>query len=418
MLMAIAMLSASVWGVGGGFFGGPTPGNGLLGVATVAIADDEPDEPEEPEEPDPCANGHSFSEYTYNDDATCTEAGTKTAWCDACDEEITIPDPDHPATGHNFGDYVLDPGSTCEHGTMTAVCGNCKAKHTIPATHVFSSPWGRSSSATCTESGTMSRSCANCSYEEKKENPYAPPLGHKLEEKFTAATPTAIGATQQVCTRCPEVISSDYFMMDGTFPTSYASGAGINDTAPCAPPVHIAVDDKTYTIILQDPLRTLVTGDSDVLGLEVTLVEEPADFDGFADGAPDSGDTSQVESMSTFNIVPTVNGVKKSGKLNKKVRMLYLLNNGEDRKEMETVLISKGVDTQFAENLDTIGDDKYLVTWTDHFSTYAFIDRLTDADKVPENSFPVFPVVISSSVLIAACVAGAFIYIKKKKNTT
>lgn len=346
-----------------------------------------------------------------------------TATCsnDKCYETDTKDDPAHPAKGHKFSDYKLDPGSTCEHGTMTAVCETCRdATHTITASHVLASPWGSSSPATCTESGTMSRSCANCSYKEEKEDPYAPPLGHKLEEKFAAATPTTIGATQQVCTRCLEVISSDYFMMDGTFPTLYADARGVNASAPAAMS-SVQDGDKTYTIILQDPLYTLVEeGSLDELGLEVSLNKEHSDFDGFADGAPDSGDTSQVESMSTFNIVPTVNGVKKSGKLNKKVRMLYLLNNGEDQKEMETVLLKKGVDTHFAEDLDTIGDDSYLVTWTDHFSTYAFIDRLTDADRAPENenSFPVVPAVISSSVLIAACVAGAFIYIKKKKNTT
>lgn len=419
--MAIAMLSASVWGVGGGFFGGPTPGNGLLGVATVAKAYEEPDEPEEPEEPDPCANGHSFGEYVYDDDATCTHGGTKVATCLNCEEESRISDPDHPATGHNFVDYVLDPGSTCEHGTMTAVCETCEeATHTIPAEHIFQHPFSYENpniTATCTSPGQVVYACANCSYTETKVDPYAPALGHDTESQMVPATATSIGAKRSICKRCAEVLSADYFMLDNTFPTKDPDGNLLNDTAPSAVAT-VDVDDKTYTIILQDPLRTLVTGDSDVLGLEVALVEEPADFDGFADGAPDSGDTSQVESMSTFNIVPTVNGVKKSGKLNKKVRMLYLLNNDEDQKEMETVLLKKGVDTHFAEDLDTIGDDNYLVTWTDHFSTYAFIDRLTDADRAPENenSFPVVPVVVASSVLVAACVAGAFIYIRKKKK--
>ena len=36
--------------------------------------------------------GHSFTEYISNDDATCTQDGTKTAHCDRCDQTDTVID--------------------------------------------------------------------------------------------------------------------------------------------------------------------------------------------------------------------------------------------------------------------------------------------------------------------------------------
>ena len=48
------------------------------------------------------ATGHSFTNYTYNNDATCVKNGTKTASCDnGCGTTDTKDDPEHPA-GHNF----------------------------------------------------------------------------------------------------------------------------------------------------------------------------------------------------------------------------------------------------------------------------------------------------------------------------
>lgn len=54
-------------------------------------------------------NAHSFTNYVYDGNATCTENGTKTATCVLCNNATdTIADPSHPATGHN---YDADPNS-------------------------------------------------------------------------------------------------------------------------------------------------------------------------------------------------------------------------------------------------------------------------------------------------------------------
>ncbi len=62
------------------------------------------------------ALGHEYTNYTYNNDATCMVAGTKTAYCDhGCGESNTLPDSEHPATGHSY-----DSNGKCTNAGCTA----------------------------------------------------------------------------------------------------------------------------------------------------------------------------------------------------------------------------------------------------------------------------------------------------------
>ena len=62
------------------------------------------------------ALGHSFTNYVSNNNATCTEDGTKTAKCDRCDVTDTITDVGS-AKGHNYADATCTAPKTCK------VCG-------------------------------------------------------------------------------------------------------------------------------------------------------------------------------------------------------------------------------------------------------------------------------------------------------
>lgn len=79
------------------------------------------------------ATEHKFTDYISNNDATCTEDGTKTAVCNnGCGETNTITD-EGSATGHIFTNYISNDDATCtENGTKTAVCDNgCGETDTI-----------------------------------------------------------------------------------------------------------------------------------------------------------------------------------------------------------------------------------------------------------------------------------------------
>ena len=65
--------------------------------------------------------GHSFSNYAFNNDATCEENGTETGTCsrEGCGE-INTREKANTALGHNFKNYVYNNDATCEeNGTET-----------------------------------------------------------------------------------------------------------------------------------------------------------------------------------------------------------------------------------------------------------------------------------------------------------
>lgn len=74
---------------------------------------------------------HSFTNYVYNNDATCTADGTETAKCDSCNERDTRIK-ENTKLQHSFTDYQSNNDWTCtQDGTKTAKCDHCNERDTI-----------------------------------------------------------------------------------------------------------------------------------------------------------------------------------------------------------------------------------------------------------------------------------------------
>ena len=74
---------------------------------------------------------HSFINYVSNGDATCTADGTETAKCETCEKTDTREDTDSKLA-HSFTDYIPNGDATEEaDGTKTAKCDNCDATDTV-----------------------------------------------------------------------------------------------------------------------------------------------------------------------------------------------------------------------------------------------------------------------------------------------
>ena len=111
--------------------------------------------------------GHLFSEYVSDNNATCTEDGTKTAHCDrnGCGQTETVADEDS-ALGHLFTEYISNDDATCtEDGTKTAHCDRdgCVQVETVTDEdsalgHLFTE-YISNGDATCTEDGTKTAHC-------------------------------------------------------------------------------------------------------------------------------------------------------------------------------------------------------------------------------------------------------------------
>ena len=108
--------------------------------------------------------GHSFTDYTYNNDKTCTTHGTKTATCDnGCGETNTINDENNLATGHVDGEWttVADPTCTAEGKQVKkcTVCGETTKEGVIPTVSHTESDWIIDTPAGCLTNGAKHTEC-------------------------------------------------------------------------------------------------------------------------------------------------------------------------------------------------------------------------------------------------------------------
>ncbi len=113
--------------------------------------------------------GHSFGDYVLDNNASCTQDGTKTAVCDRCSEKDVVVITG-TKLGHSFGDYILDNNASCtQDGTKTAVCDRCSEKDVVLITgtkleHKYTRRRTTSTyiseEATCTKKAKYYFSCA------------------------------------------------------------------------------------------------------------------------------------------------------------------------------------------------------------------------------------------------------------------
>ncbi len=118
------------------------------------------------------ANGHTESDWIIDEEATCTEGGSKHKECTVCHEILKTEDID--PLGHSFTNYVSNNDATStEDGTKTAVCDRdgCNETDTITDEgsmlgHEYSTPvWNWNGY----ESATATFTCTNCEENTHKE---------------------------------------------------------------------------------------------------------------------------------------------------------------------------------------------------------------------------------------------------------
>ena len=153
--------------------------------------------------------GHSYGQYVYNNDATCSADGTATATCSRCQamDTITITG---SATGlHDWGEYEVTTEPTCiTVGVKTRYCKNCGKKSTlgIPLIeHNYVEEVQKES--TCAEAGILKKTCSMCG--DEKYEAIAKKKHTIVVDKAVAATTTSTGLTEgSHCSVCSTVINA------------------------------------------------------------------------------------------------------------------------------------------------------------------------------------------------------------------
>ena len=146
---------------------------------------------------------HSYGEWTITKEPTCTETGTRSATCTACGDTVeeSVPKLNHTE--------VIDKGyaSTCistglTDGSHCSVCNEViEEQIVIPvADHEWNNSYTIDKPATCTEEGSKSIHCKNCSA--TKNSKVIPLIDHSYDEGVTdpKATTTADGVKTYICT--------------------------------------------------------------------------------------------------------------------------------------------------------------------------------------------------------------------------
>ena len=165
---------------------------------------------------------HEFGLYLEEKAATCTEKGTKAAYCAICGEksvqEIEVLGHDmqgfacsgrvcsrcgfeEAATEHKYVLYEKAEPACAVPGAEIYVCecGETDFKELAPTGHSFGG-WVTAVAANCTKEGTEERECADCGATESRGIPAA---GHIFIETVTReATCTADGEMTEECTEC------------------------------------------------------------------------------------------------------------------------------------------------------------------------------------------------------------------------
>lgn len=111
---------------------------------------------------------HVYGQYYSNEDATCEQDGTKTAYCNKCGRPDTVPDVGSKRA-HVFTYYSYDNNASCaQDGTKTALCDICLTatdtvvdERHLRLDHTFTD-YKSNNDATCDRNGTKTATCDVC----------------------------------------------------------------------------------------------------------------------------------------------------------------------------------------------------------------------------------------------------------------
>ena len=266
------------------------------------------------------------------------------------------------ALGHDWGAVAYSWSADYKQCTATKTCSR-DTSHKLTQTV---STTVKETTATCTNAGTTiyEATFTTAGLEGKAESDpvSTDALGHDyITTIVNEVTDTEDGLMVTKCQRCG----------DETQKVIPALSKGQAKQLVASVPMN----GENIGLVIQDPYEVLPDGTK----LIVELAEK--DSARWNELSPQLDDKYPIENIAFFDIKLTdLQGNQLPMPLTQKVRVLIQNPNGWDKEDLEAVLVSSGADIDFEESIVTKDGVDYLAFWTDHFSPYAVIDKLTDAE--------------------------------------
>ena len=375
-------------------------------------------------------SGHSKLEtsghnYEVSDEAVrCDEEGHKTYTCTGCGDSYTIP---VAAQGHSFTNYVSNNDATCtEDGTEKAKCDHCEATFERTAE---GSALGHTAMvvvgypATCTTDGLSDGKCCSVCGEILVAQEETAALGH-TEEVIPAveATCAKTGLTEgKKCSVCGEILVAQE--------TVVANDAHSYRVEVTKEATETEEGEKTYTCEICGNVRVEKTGKLQVIGkVESSEGNVKVEIDNNSTADIDPNTELVVKEVKVETVIDTTAQTNIQQKVDAKAEVLavyditLMLNDvaiqpgGEVKVTIPAPAEAGKNDTLVVVYVDNNGNvtpcqtvrnaDGTLTFVTDHFSYYAVVSISSGNTGL----------IIGIVVAVCAAAAAAFIFLKKKRT--
>ncbi len=131
----------------------------------------------------------------------------------------------------------------------------------------------------------------------------------------------------------------------------------------------VDVNSQTQRVMVRGPYKVLPRGTK--LVVEVAPPHKELDDQGY-----------EIEQQTHYNIwLLNEDGTSLPMPLPEKVELLFQILKNGNGDDLEIVLVTEGEDIQFEENTVEIDGIRYRRAYTDHFSPYSLLDKLTEEEK-------------------------------------
>jgi len=206
------------------------------------------------------AKGHTWkTEYTVDEDSTCTAEGTESIHCEECN---VIKEGSERAVAmkpHTYGEWKVEKEPTCTEEGLQAkactVCGDRQEEVLSKLPHSWKTEYTVDEDSTCTAEGTESIHCKDCNIIKEGSERTIAMKPHTYGEWKVEKEPTCTeeGLKARACTECGDRQEEVLSMLPHSWKTEYT----VDEDSTCTAEGTESIHCKDCNVIKEGSERTI-----------------------------------------------------------------------------------------------------------------------------------------------------------------